>query len=100
MKAVFVIFAFSLIAAAADPVADGRAIYVDKCASCHAVDGSGDVPRGKAMKAPDLRLPATQKKTDAELIRGILESKRHPAFNKMSKDDLAKVVTHMRSFHP
>jgi mono/diheme cytochrome c family protein len=100
MKAVLAIFAFSLVAAAADPVADGKAIYTDKCASCHAVDGSGNVPRGRAMKAPDLRLPATQKKSDADLIRGILETKRHPALNKMSKDDLAKVLAYMRSFHP
>ena len=80
-----------------DRVAQGKKIYADQCISCHANDGSGNVPRGKAMKVPDLRTPEMQKKTDAQLTKGILEAKRHPSFKKMGNEDLARVVAYMRT---
>jgi len=43
--------------------------WADHCAFCHANDGSGDTPVGKNLypRAPDMRLPATQDRTDGEL---------------------------------
>jgi mono/diheme cytochrome c family protein len=51
-------------------IADARAHWADHCASCHANDGSGDTIVGKNLypPAPDMRLPATQQLTDAELF--------------------------------
>ena len=47
-----------------------RAHFADHCASCHANNGSGDTPIGRCLypKAPDLRLPDTQKLSDGELV--------------------------------
>ena len=54
----------------ADSIASGRAHFADHCAVCHANDGSGDTEMGRGLypKAPDLRLPATQKLEDYELF--------------------------------
>lgn len=46
---------------------DVKALYVQKCASCHAVDGSGNTTKGKEMKLKDLRSPEVQGKPDAKL---------------------------------
>jgi mono/diheme cytochrome c family protein len=51
-------------------LAEGMAHYADHCASCHANDGSGKTEMGQGLfpKAPDLRLPATQRMSDGELF--------------------------------
>jgi len=48
----------------------GRSHWADHCASCHANDGSGDMPLGKSLypPAPDMRLEETQKKADGTLF--------------------------------
>lgn len=54
----------------AQVLADGRAHWADHCALCHANDGSGDTEMSRHMypRAPDMRLPITQNKTDGELF--------------------------------
>src|SRR2546426_48017 len=44
--------------------------WADHCASCHANNGSGETVMGKGMypPAPDMRLSATQERTDGELF--------------------------------
>ena len=44
--------------------------WADHCASCHANDGSGDTPMGRALypPAPDMRLAETQRLSDGELF--------------------------------
>lgn len=51
-------------------VREGLAHFADHCAMCHGNDGSGDTEMGRGLypKAPDMRLPATQKLTDGELF--------------------------------
>ena len=51
-------------------IAQGRAHFADHCASCHANNGSGDVEMGRGLypRAPDMRMPATQGLSDAELF--------------------------------
>jgi mono/diheme cytochrome c family protein len=51
-------------------VAEGRAHFADHCASCHGNDGGGNTEMGRGLypKAPDMRLPATQNLSDAELF--------------------------------
>ena len=53
-----------------DVWAESRAHFADHCASCHANDGSGDTPMGRAMypRTPDMRAAATQSLTDGELF--------------------------------
>lgn len=51
-------------------LAEALAHYADHCASCHAVDGSGDTEMGRGLfpKAPDMRASATQSLSDGELF--------------------------------
>ena len=51
-------------------IAEGMEHFADHCAVCHANDGSGDTEMGRGLypPAPDMRLPATQNLSDAELF--------------------------------
>ena len=53
----------------AEAWAESRAHFADHCASCHGNDGRGDTEMGRSLypRAPDMRLPATQRLTDGEL---------------------------------
>ena len=53
-----------------DVIAEGRDHFADHCAICHANDGSCETEMGKGLypRAPDMRLPATQNLSDAELF--------------------------------
>ena len=63
-------------AAAPVPAPDSaQDVYLDKCAVCHAKDGSGNTAKGKKVKAKDLRSPEVQKMTDAELTNAIAKGK-------------------------
>jgi mono/diheme cytochrome c family protein len=58
------------VPASAEALADGMAHYADHCATCHANDGSGDTEMGRGLfpRAPDMRMPATQRLSDGELF--------------------------------
>jgi mono/diheme cytochrome c family protein len=53
-----------------EAIADGRAHWADHCAICHANNGSGDAVIGRSLypPAPDMREPATQQMSDAEIF--------------------------------
>ncbi|MCI0567370.1 MAG: c-type cytochrome, partial [Acidobacteria bacterium] len=53
-----------------DALAEGMAHFADHCAGCHANDGSGETEMGQNLypKAPDMRLPETQRLSDGELF--------------------------------
>ena len=73
-------------------------IYKAKCASCHGADGAGQTPVGKSMKIRDMRTPAVQKQTDAELQKIITDGqKKMPAYkDKLSIADISSVVAYIR----
>jgi mono/diheme cytochrome c family protein len=54
----------------AEVIAEGRDHFADHCAVCHGNDGSGNTEMGRGLypRAPDMRLPATQNLSDAELF--------------------------------
>jgi mono/diheme cytochrome c family protein len=58
------------VPASPDVIAEGRDHFADHCAVCHGNDGSGDTEMGRGLypRAPDMRLPATQNLSDAELF--------------------------------
>jgi mono/diheme cytochrome c family protein len=78
---------------------DAEKIYKTNCVLCHAPDGSGSSPSGKALKAQDLRSDAVQKKSDTELTASITNGKgKMPAFGKKLKpDDIAQLVAYIRA---
>ena len=78
---------------------DAEKIYKTNCVLCHAPDGSGSSPSGKALKAQDLRSELIQKKTDDELAAAITNGKgKMPAFGKKLKpDQIAQLVAYIRA---
>jgi len=77
---------------------DAAKIFKTNCVMCHAADGSGDTPPGKALKAKDLRSDEVQKLNDAALSEVITKGKgKMPAFGaKVAPDDVTKLVAYIR----
>ena len=72
---------------------EARAHFAGHCATCHANDGSGKTGMGQNLypKAPDMRLPETQKLTDGEIYYIIHNGVRltgMPAWGPEEGDDL------------
>jgi mono/diheme cytochrome c family protein len=64
-----------------------------KCALCHGIDGSSQTAAGRQTNAPDLRLPATQKRSDAELTKSISGGhKRMPSFEKQVRAEKVRLL--------
>jgi len=78
---------------------DVAKVYKTNCVLCHAADGSGNSPSGKALGAKDLASSEGQKKTDAELAEIISQGKgKMPAFGKKLKtDDIQQLVSYIRA---
>src|SRR3984893_3109414 len=78
---------------------DAAPLYKANCVVCHAVDGSGNSPSGKALKAKDLRSDEVQKKSDAELTETITKGRgKMPAFGpKFSPDLIKSLVAYIRA---
>lgn len=97
------VFLISLtILALPDPAraqGDAAKLYKTHCVLCHAADGSGSSPSGKALKAKDLRSDEIQKKSDAELAELIAQGKgKMPAFGqKLKPDDIKQLVAYIRT---
>jgi len=77
----------------------GADTYKAKCQMCHAPDGSGNTPAGKAMKALPLTEPDVVKKSDADLIAITKAGKgKMPAYTgKLSDADIKEVVAYIRT---
>ena len=88
-----------------DVLKDARENYVDRCAVCHGVDGSGQTQVGSNLypKVPDLRSPRTQRLTDGEIryiIRNGVRLTGMPGWGKPhdeQSDDSWKLVLFIRS---
>ncbi len=63
------------LALASPAPASAQDVYLDKCAVCHAKDGSGNTAKGRKVKAKDLRSAEIQKMSDAELIDAVAKGK-------------------------
>jgi mono/diheme cytochrome c family protein len=74
------------------------AIYKGKCVMCHAADGSGDSPTGKALKVKNLRSEEVQKQSDTELTEVITKGRnKMPAFGqKLKPEEIQELVTYIR----
>ena len=98
----FVSFAFFVASIVrADNLQNGASsasTFRAKCAVCHGQDGGGSQV-GKTMNVPDLRSPAIQKQTDAELAQIISDGKGGmPSFKgSLSDDQIHSLVTYIRS---
>lgn len=79
---------------------DAAAVYKSKCAMCHAADGGGDSPTGKALKVKNLRSAEVQKQSDSELAEVITKGRnKMPAFGqKLKPEQIQELVTYIRQF--
>jgi mono/diheme cytochrome c family protein len=97
MVLIFCLFALAMVplVAAQGAAADSANLYKTKCAVCHAADGAGR----SSMKNTELRAPGVQKQTDAQLQEAVASGKgKMPGFkDKLSKEQIASLVTHIRS---
>jgi mono/diheme cytochrome c family protein len=78
----------------------GADTYKAKCAMCHAADGSGNTPAGKAMKVPPFNSPDLVKMSDADLIAATKDGKgKMPAYaGKLTDPQIKDVVAYIRTF--
>ena len=94
-----------------EALAAARAHWADHCASCHANDGSGDVPVGRRVypPAPDLRDRGTQALSDGELFYAIEQGipwTAMPAWSTGTPDgeretwQLVRFIRHLRDLTP
>ena len=76
----------------------GEDLYKSKCAACHAPDGSGNTPAGKALGVGDLRSQDTQKLSDAQLAEIIAKGKnKMPGYEKsLTSDQIKGLVAFIR----
>ncbi|HXM99628.1 MAG TPA: cytochrome c [Candidatus Dormibacteraeota bacterium] len=78
---------------------DAAKTYAKNCVLCHAADGSGSSPSGKALGAKDLASDEVQKKSDEELIEVVTKGKgKMPAFGKkISPEEIKGLVAYIRA---
>ena len=77
----------------------GADLYKSKCQMCHAADGSGNTPAGKAMKARPLNSPDVLKQSDADMTAVIKKGKnKMPAFEgKLTDAQIASLIAHIHT---
>lgn len=77
----------------------GADLYQSKCQMCHAADGTGSTPAGKAMKARPFNSPDVMKESDTDLIAVIKKGKnKMPAFDgKLTDAQITSLVAHIRT---
>ena len=91
----------------ADVLAQGRDLFLSRCAVCHGIDGSGrtNVGAGLYPRVPDLRATKTQTLTDGEIhyiIENGVQLTGMPAWgnrHNASSDDSWKLTAFIRSFN-
>jgi mono/diheme cytochrome c family protein len=90
-------FETAALAASAGGNDPAAGTFATHCATCHAENGSGDTPVGKSVKIPDLRSPAIQSQSDAQMTEIIAKGKgAMPGFgSSLSKDEIAALVKHV-----
>jgi len=91
-----IIVSFSVTSAQGQSGAD---TYKSKCMMCHAADGSGSTPAGKAMKVIPLNSPELIKASDADLIAATKNGKgKMPAYSgKLTDLEIKDVVSYVRT---
>lgn len=95
--AIGVLISLSVTAAFAQN--SGPGTYKAKCLMCHAEDGSGNTPAGKATKTPSFNSPEMLKVSDAEFIADTKNGKgKMPAYSgKLTDQEIKEVIVYIRT---
>jgi mono/diheme cytochrome c family protein len=85
-----------------ETIEKGKGLYQRLCSACHGKAGTGD---GYALFNPppaDLKAPATQEKTNEELLNTIRNGHPNTAMGKweyaLSEEELREVLAYIRTF--
>jgi mono/diheme cytochrome c family protein len=102
MKTRITLAAVSVLAFSAMTVfaqSPGAATYKAKCAMCHAADGSGATPAGKATKTPSFSSPEVMKLSTAELVAATKNGKgKMPAYSgRLTGAQINEVVAYIHT---
>ncbi len=91
--------AFAVAVPLAATPAGGAGIFNSKCTACHGPDASGSTPTGRGMNIRDLRSPAVQKQSNAEIAAIITKGKAPmPGFGKsLAPAEIQQVIVYLRS---
>ena len=83
-----------------EALAEGRAHWADHCATCHALDGSGNTALGRNLypKAPDMRQQQTQELSDGELYYIIENGVRFTGMPAWGGEHSAEEIWHLVAF--
>jgi len=100
--ALFYVFIFLFFGTNSLIAADGKALYIKNCQSCHGADAAGKPALEKTLKLTEGSLnlvdDETLKKPDAELAEAILNGyKKMKAIKNITADDASAIVKHIRS---
>lgn len=88
-----------MLSSAAAAENDAAKVYAKNCVLCHAVDGSGSSPSGKALGAKDLASSEVQKKSNEELAEVVTKGQgKMPAFGKkISPEEIKGLIAYIRA---
>ena len=90
-------------AALAGYAQESEALYSQKCANCHAKDGSGRTTAASKLAVPDLRSEAVRKMSDSELADSIANGTKHRDYphaflhTGMTSDQIGGLVKYIRT---
>jgi mono/diheme cytochrome c family protein len=88
-----------MLSASAKADDKSAAIYKQKCVSCHAPDGKGETPAGKAMKVRSFADPEVAKMSDQQLADIIEKGQgKMPKYGAtMKSDEIKAMVAYIRT---
>jgi len=75
-----VVAAFCLALSGTSAAQDAKELFSQKCASCHAADGSGHTAANNKMKIPDLRSARIKQLSDDELYTATAQGQSHESY--------------------
>lgn len=77
----------------------GAAVFKEKCQMCHAADGSGNTPAGKAFKVHAFSSPEVLKESNADLLAVMKNGKnKMPAFaGKLTDQQFTELIAYIHT---
>jgi cytochrome c6 len=99
LKAILVVFTFTLVFSTWSLADGGADLFKAKCAMCHGPDGKGETAMGKTLKLHDLGSAEVQSQSDADLTNTITNGKgKMPKYDgKLTKDQISDLVKYIRT---